>query len=152
MVKVKGWLAGCCSCGAACLLLASCAAPVPDYGAYRHAALGTATAIISSLATAQRVVEVNLRGQNLLAFTDDTVTYAENDANSVNSTFSSREPPDARSAALRHTMGQALSEATDALATLRIAVRADSRSQMVKALTAVGKALRTFHHLQQGLQ
>jgi hypothetical protein len=44
-------------CGGAaagvCLLLAGCAGPVLDYGGYRHAALNTAMAMVSSLAAAQ---------------------------------------------------------------------------------------------------
>jgi hypothetical protein len=135
-----------------CLLLAACAAPVPDYGAYRHAASMTATAMVSSLASAELAVQVELRGGNLLAFTDDNVTYAENDASSVNSTFSSRQPPDARSGALRQKMEQALSGATSALATLRITVRGGNRAQIIKALMAVTKALQSFSRLQQELQ
>jgi hypothetical protein len=108
--------------------------------------------MISNLATAQLAVQVNLDGKSLLAFADDTVTFAENDANSVDSTFSSREPPDARSAALRQRMDQALSQATSALATLRITVRAGDRARMIQALAAVGKSLQAFRHLQQELQ
>jgi hypothetical protein len=125
---------------------------VPDYGAYRHAALSTATAMISSLAAAELTVQNDLRGGNLFAFTDDSVTNAESDADSVNSTFGSRQPPDARSLALSQKMNQALSEATSALSSLRVAVRQDNRQQMIKALTAVSKALRVFRGLQQSLQ
>jgi hypothetical protein len=140
-------------CGAAiCVLLAGCAAPVLGSGGYRHAAYQTTTAMISNLATARLAVQVDLGGRSLLAFADDTVTFAENDANSVDSTFSSREPPDASSAALRQRMDQALSEATSALATLRITVRAGDRARMVRALAAVDQSLRTFRHLQQELQ
>jgi hypothetical protein len=112
----------------------------------------TATAMVSSLASAELAVQVELRGGNLLAFTDDNVTYAENDANSVNSTFSSRQPPDARSGALRQKMEQALSGATSALATLRITVRGGNQAQIIKALMAVTKALQSFSRLQQELQ
>jgi hypothetical protein len=137
---------------AACLLLAAWAGPVPDYGAYRHAALSTATAMISSLATAELAVQNDLRGRNLFAFTDDTVTNAENDAGSVNSTFGSRQPPDGRSLALSQRMDQALSQGTSALSSLRIAVRQNNRQQMITALAAVGKALRLFRGLQAALQ
>ena len=77
----------------ACPLLSACAGPVPDYGAYRHAALNTAMAMVSSLASAQLVAELGLRGSSFPAFTDNSITEAENDADSVNSTFSSRQPP-----------------------------------------------------------
>ncbi len=137
---------------AGCLLLGSCAGPVPDYGAYRHAALSTATAMISSLSTAELAVQNDLRGENLLAFTDDSVTNAENDADSVNSTFGSRQPPDTRSLALSQRMDQALSQGTSALSSLRVAVRQNNRQQMIKTLAAVGKALRLFRGLQAALQ
>jgi hypothetical protein len=150
-VRAKGLLVA--GCGAVvCALLAGCAAPVLGYDGYRHAAYQTTSAMISNLATAQLAVQVNLDGKSLLAFADDTVTFAENDANSVDSTFSSREPPDARSAALRQRMDQALSQATSALATLRITVRAGDRARMIQALAAVGKSLQAFRHLQQELQ
>lgn len=152
MVQVDRCLACLGAAVAACVLLVACAGPVPDYGAYRHAALSTATAMISSLAAAELTVQNDLRGGNLFAFTDDSVTNAESDADSVNSTFGSRQPPDARSLALSQKMNQALSEATSALSSLRVAVRQDNRQQMIKALTAVSKALRVFRGLQQSLQ
>jgi hypothetical protein len=49
-------------------------------------------------------------------------------------------------------MDQALSQATSALATLRITVRAGDRARMIQALAAVGKSLQAFRHLQQELQ
>lgn len=137
---------------AACLLLGSCAAPVPSYDAYRHAALSTATAMISSLATAKLAAQNDLVAKSLFSFTDDNVTNAENDANSVSSTFGSRQPPGPGSMPLSQKMSQALSQATSALSSLRIAVRTGSRPQILQALTAVNKALRVFRGLQTGLQ
>ena len=133
-------------------LLAACAGPVPDYGAYRHAALNTAMAIASDLASAQLAAELGLRGNSFPALTDGGITDAENDADSVNSTFSSRQPPDARSDALRQKMDQALSDATSALTDLRVAVRMDDRAQVRKALAEVAKSVKTFNDLQQELQ
>src|SRR5690242_3422906 len=135
-----------------CLLLIACAAPVPDERAYRHAALQTSMAMVSALASAQLAAGLGLRGSSFPAFTDGNVTNAENDADSVNSTFSSRQPPDARSNALRQTMLQALSDGTSALTDLRVAVRIDDRAQVRKALAEVGKSLKTFDDLQQELQ
>ena len=143
-------------CGGAaagiCLLLAGCAGPVLDYGAYRHAALNTAMAMVSSLAAAQLAVQDDLRGRNLLAFTDESVTNAENDADSVDSTFGSRQPVGPGSRALSQKMDQALSQGTSALSSLRVAVRQNDRRQMIKALAGVRQALRLFRGLQQSLQ
>lgn len=137
---------------ASCLLLAACAGPVPDDGAYRHAALQTSMAMVSALASGQLAAQLSLRGKSFSAFTDGNVTSAENDADSVNSTFSSRQPPDARSDVLRVTMLQALSDGTSALTDLRVAVRMEDRAQVRKALAEVGKSLNTFNRLQQELQ
>jgi hypothetical protein len=135
-----------------CLLSAACAAPVPDGGAYRHAALETAMAMVSDLASAQLAAGLGLRGDSFPAFTDGNVTDAENDANSVNSTFGSRQPPDARSDALRQKMLQALSDGTSALTDLRVAVRMGDRAQVRKALAEVGRSVKTFDAFQQELQ
>jgi hypothetical protein len=135
-----------------CPLIAACAGPVPDDGAYRHAALQTATAVVSDLASAQLAARLGLRGSSFPAFTDGTVTDAENDAGSVSSAFGSRQPPDARSDALRQTMMRALSDATSALTGLRVAVRMDDRAQVRKALAEVGRSRKIFNDLQQELQ
>ena len=151
MVKMWRRLA-CVATLGSCLLLAACAGPVPDDGAYRHAALLTSSAMVSALASAQLAAGLGLRGSSFPAFTDGNVTNAENDADSVNSTFSSRQPPDARSDALRQKMLQALSDGTSALTDLRVAVRMGDRAQVRKALAEVGKSLKTFNALQQELQ
>ena len=135
-----------------CLLLVACAGPVPDEGAYRHAALQTSMAMVSALASGQLAAQLGLRGNSFSPFTDGTVTDAENDAGSVNSTFSSRQPPDDRSDALRQKMLQALSDGTSALTDLRVAVRMGDRAQVRRALAEVGKSLKTFDALQQELQ
>jgi hypothetical protein len=151
MVEMWRWVA-CVAVLGSCLLPAACAGPVPDDGAYRHAALQTSMAMVSALASAQLAAGLGLRGSSFPAFTDGNVTNAENDADSVNSTFSSRQPPDARSGALRQTMLQALSDGTSALSDLRVAVRMDDRAQVRKALAEVGKSRKTFNRLQQELQ
>jgi len=106
----------------------------------------------SDLASGQLAAQLGLQGKSFSAFTDENVTNAENDADSVNSTFGSRQPPDARSDALRQTMAQALSDGTSALTDLRVAVRRENPAQVRKALAEVGNSLKTFNHLQQELQ
>jgi hypothetical protein len=144
--------AACVVAFSSCVLLTACAAPVPDDGAYRHAALQTSMAMVSALASGQLAAQTGLRGNSFSPFTDGNVTNAENDADSVNSTFTSRQPPDARSDALRQKMSQALSDGTSALTDLRVAVRMGDRTQVRKALAEVGKSLKTFGSLQQELQ
>lgn len=133
-------------------MLGACAAPVPSYPAYRHAALITATAMVSNLAAAELSARMELRGDNLFGFADDNVTNAENDANSVSSTFGSRQPPDARSMALEQKMSKAISQATSALSSLRIALRQGSQAGLKSAMAAVAKALHQFLLLQQVLR
>jgi hypothetical protein len=109
-------------------------------------------AVVSDLASAQLAARLGLRGQSFPAFTDGNITDAEDDADSVNSTFGSRQPPDSRSDALSQKMLQALSDATSALTDLRIAVRMDDRKQVTKALAEVGGVLRHVEDIQQELQ
>ena len=109
-------------------------------------------AMASDLASARLAAQIGLRGKSFPTFTDGNVTDAENDADSVSSTFSSRQPPDARSGALRQTMDQALSDATSALTDLRVAVRMEDPVQVRQALAEVGKSLKTFSDLQQDLR
>jgi hypothetical protein len=108
--------------------------------------------VVSDLASAQLAARLGLRGQSFPAFTDGNVTDAENDADSVDSTFGSRQPPDSRSDVLRQKMLQALSDASSALTDLRVAVRMDDPAQVRKALVEVGNSLKTFNHLQRELQ
>jgi hypothetical protein len=54
--------------------------------------------------------------------------------------------------ALYQKVSQALSQATSALSSLRIAVRTGSRPRILQALTAVNKALRAFRGLRGSLQ
>ena len=151
MVEVW-WRLACVAVLGSCLLLAACAGPVPDDGAYRHAALQTSTAMVSDLASGQLAAQLGLRGSSFPAFTDGNVTDAENDAESVNSTFSSRQPPDARSDVLRQKMSQALSDATSALTDLRVAVRMDDLAQVIRALGEVRQSRKQFAAIEQALQ
>jgi hypothetical protein len=146
------WRLACVVVLGSCLLLAACAGPVPDEGAYRHAALRTAMAMVSDLASARLAAGLGLRGSSFPAFTDGIVTDAENDAGSVNSTFGSRQPPGARSGVLRQKMLQALSGGTSALTDLRVAVRMKDRARVRKALAEVGTSLKIFGGLQRELQ
>ena len=109
-------------------------------------------AMASDLASARLAAQIGLRGKSFPTFTDGNVTDAENDADSVNSTFTSRQPPDAGSGALRQKMLQDLSDGTSALTDLRVAVRMDDPAAVRKALAEVGKSLKTFNHLQQDLR
>lgn len=134
-----------------CLPLAACAGPVPDEGAYRHAALQTSMAMVSDLVSGQLAAQLGLRGSSFPAFTDGNVTDAENDADSVDSTFGSRQPPDAvRRAAAEDAAGPVRRH--QRTHDLRVAVRIEDRPQVRKALGEVGKSLKTFNDLQQELQ
>lgn len=57
------WRLACVAVLGSCLLLAACAGPVPDDGAYRHAALQTSMAMVSDLASAQLAARLGLQGQ-----------------------------------------------------------------------------------------
>jgi hypothetical protein len=149
VVTTSRWLAGrlLLSC-----VTAGCAAPVPSYDAYRQAALSTATSMAGDLASGRLAASIGLRSRAWSAFTDDSVTEAENDADSVSSVFTSRQPPDGSSRQLSGRVSAALSAATSALTSLRIAVRSENHDQVRRALAAVNRALRKFEHLMTALR
>jgi hypothetical protein len=137
----------------ACVLAGGCAAPVPSYDAYRHAALITATSMAGDLASAGLAARLGLRGMAWSAFVSDNVTNAENDADAVSSVFTSRQPPPGPSSArLAHRLSADLSAATTALTSLRVAVRHEDVAQVRRALTAVARLQRRFLRLEQELQ
>jgi hypothetical protein len=112
----------------------------------------TATAMVSDLASARLAAGLGLRGRSFPALTDGSVTDAENDADSVSSTFGSRQPPGPGSDALRRRLTAALTDGTGALTDLRVAVRLGSRAQAVRALAEVSSAERRFEGLERELQ
>jgi hypothetical protein len=121
---------------AAALTASACTTPEGDASMYRDEALSTLSAAQSSVVTVQIVLTTRLRDRIFGRAADDAVSTAETSLSSTAGTFEGLQPP-RRADAVRRQATQLLSDAEDAVAAARIAVRRDDRSQMRQALVAV---------------
>jgi hypothetical protein len=126
---------------------AACAEPSGGFGDYESKVHETATDVVSAVATAQLAAEQFLHDRATQAFTDVNVTNAEKDADSDQSTLDSRQPPDARSDALKNKVDDILQQATSTLTDLRVAVRRNDRAGIVSALKELAKPLEQLQGL-----
>jgi hypothetical protein len=122
--------------GATVLTASACATPEGDRSMYREEALSTLSAAQSSVVTVQIVLSTRLRDRTFGRAADDAVSTAETSLSSTAGTFEGLQPPRG-SDAVRQRATQLLSDAEDAVAAARIAVRRDDRPQMRQALDAV---------------
>jgi hypothetical protein len=79
--------------------------------------------MVSELRTAYLVTGAQLEGDTWWRYTDVVVTDSEAAAATIESTFTSRQPPSPTSEKLYERTSKALSEAADLVTDLRIAVR-----------------------------
>jgi hypothetical protein len=135
--RAAAMLAGLCTA----LVAAGCASPSPSYPDYRGKVQQTATAMISAVATGQLAAGLLVAGRSTGTFTDAVVTDAEKDADSAQTALDSRQPPDARSIALKQQADQAVQSAVTGLTDLRIAVRRDDIPGIRRADAELAKVL-----------
>jgi hypothetical protein len=121
---------------AAALTASACATPEGDPSMYRDEAVSTLSAAQSEVVTVQIVLTTRLRDKIFGRAADDAVSTAETSLNSTAGTFEALQPPRGADA-VRQQATQLLSDAEDAVAAARIAVRRDDRAQMRQALDAV---------------
>jgi hypothetical protein len=121
---------------AAALTTSACATPEGNPSMYRDEALSTLSAAQSEVATVQIVLVTRLRDRIFGRAADDAVSTAETSLSSTAGTFEALQPPRGADA-VRQQATQLLSDAEDAVAAARIAVRRDDRAQMREALDAV---------------
>jgi hypothetical protein len=125
---------------AALAMTAGCAEPSDSYSDYQSKVHETAVALISAVATGQLAAGQLVAGKSTGSFTDAVVTDAEKDADSVQTTLDSRQPPDTRSIALKNQADQAIQSAVTGLADLRIAVRRGDVNGIRQARAELAKA------------
>jgi hypothetical protein len=121
---------------AAALTAAACTTPEGDPSMYRDEAVSTLSAAQSSVVTVQIVLTTRLQDRTFGRAADDAVSTAETSLSSTAGTFEGLQPPRGADAVRQHAT-QLLSDAEDAVAAARIAVRRDDRAQMRQALDAV---------------
>jgi hypothetical protein len=118
---------------------AGCAGPTVTDGGYRAKTAGMCGDISSSLATAKLAVSLDLKGRMALALTDESVSQAESDASSSESSWESRQPPSDAMLALHDQISGPAQDAVSALQALRIAVRRGDFDAIRTALGGLDK-------------
>jgi len=131
----------------AALLLVSCAGPTVTADQYRAKVAQTAKAMNSIVVTAQHAARLDLDGKMLHTVTDTVVSDAEQDADSVQTTIESRQPPDDESDQLRQQVEQPLQQAASLLTDLRIAVRDNDHGKQRATADALAEPLAAFEQL-----
>jgi hypothetical protein len=121
---------------AAALTVSACATPEGDPSMYRDEAVSTLSAAQSSVVTVRIVLTTRLRDRTFGRAADDAVSTEESSLSSTAGTFEALQPPRGADA-VRQQATQLLSDAEDAVAAARIAVRRDDRAEMRQALDAV---------------
>ncbi|GHF32519.1 hypothetical protein FHX82_005153 [Amycolatopsis bartoniae] len=127
----------------------SCAGPTVTSGQYRAKVAQTAKAMTGIIVTAQHAARLDLDGRMLHTVTDAVVSDAEQDADSVRTTISSRQPPDTASDRLREQVDQPVEQAVRLLTDLRIAVRRDDDRAQRTAADALAGPLAAFDRLSE---
>src|SRR3954454_19810141 len=121
---------------AAALMASAGATPEGDPALYHDEAVSTLSAAHSSVETVRITLVTRLRDRNFARATDDAVSTAEASLTSTAGTFEGLQPPRGADA-VRRQATRLLSDAEDAVAAARIAVRRDDPAQMRQALAAV---------------
>jgi hypothetical protein len=141
------WLA---ALAGALVLLGACTSyvgPTRTAEDYALKASSTADAALSAVRTASLVADAADRDRAFGPFVAVALADAEAAASGAASTFESLQPPGPSSDALRDELGPLLTEATDALASLRISARRGDRDALAAqaaALPAIADGLAAF--------
>lgn len=121
-------------------LLAGCVGPTVTDGGYRAKTSGALQDISSALATAKLTMSLERDGRMTLALTDTSVSEAESDASSAQSSWESRQPPTDAALKLHDDVEQPMQDAVSALQDLRIAARRNDQKGVAKALDDIDHA------------
>jgi hypothetical protein len=104
---------------------------------YRNKVADTAREISAAIASARMGTQLDLDGRMAFAWTDQTVSDAEADAESAASALASRQPPTDAALRLYQQASKPIQDAVDALRALRIAVRRGDKAAIRDALSGL---------------
>lgn len=130
------------------LVLGGCVSPAINADGYRGKVSQSAKKMVGLINSARLAVRLDLDGRMLHTVTDNVVTDAETDANSVLTSLDSVQPPDRGSIQLRSDADDVLQQAASQLADLRIAVRRRDQADMRSTADDLAKTLAGVQHLQ----
>jgi|tagenome__1003787_1003787.scaffolds.fasta_scaffold20790103_2 hypothetical protein len=129
--------------------VSGCVTPARNQTQYRGKASAALQAAGSNVATGLLAVRQDREDKVLPTYADEVVSAAETSMGSVSASFGSVQPPDAASAALRDTVGDALTAAEDALGHARIAVRSGRSAALAASEQELRSAQQALDKLEQ---
>ena len=127
-----------------------CVTPATGAGTYRAKARSSVQAAISETETTRITLQNLERGRIFDPTADEIVTANETALGSIAATFGSVQPP-AGNDRLRDETAQLLSDAEDAVAAARIAVRRSDTAGIQDALTDVQKVAKQLEQAEKDL-
>jgi hypothetical protein len=128
----------------------SCVAPAGTTSKYLGKAGHTAEDALSQLETARLSVESSLRGRILHPYLETTLSSAEDNFSSIQTTFDSIQPPDSEQAdKVRDKLDQVLTDGADGLAQLRIAVRRNDTRQLSATNASLEDVVKRLNSLSE---
>ena len=131
------------------LVLCGCVSPAVNADGYRGKVSQSAKKMVGLINSAGLAARLDLDGRMLHTVTDNVVTDAERDAQSVLTSLGSVQPPDQASITLRNASDDVLQQAASQLSDLRIAVRRRDQHAMQSSLADLDKTLTAVQHLQE---
>ncbi len=134
----------------AAVVLAGCVTPATGAGTYRAKARSSVQAAISETETARITLQGLERGRIFDPTADVIVTGNETAIGSIAATFGSVQPPSGNDR-LRDETGQLLSDAEDAVAAARIAVRRSDPADIQDALRDLQKVTKQLENAEKAL-
>jgi hypothetical protein len=136
---------------ATALLLAGCVSPAVNGSGYRGKVQNSAKKMVGIIDSAQLAASLDVDRRMISQVTDDVVSKAETDAQSVLASLDSVQPPDDPAIGLRSRADDVLQPAASELANLRIAVRRQDRATMRSTVAELGRTLRKVQQLQDSV-
>lgn len=133
-----------------CFLLAGCVTPATGADSYHDKASTSVRAAASEVATAQLAVRLMRRDRIQKAYADETVTASETALGAIGNAFGSVQPP-AGDDKLRDDVSNLVSDAEDAVAHARIAVRRGDPSDLADAAQELTKSASDLSKAQKAL-
>jgi hypothetical protein len=131
-------------------VLTGCAGPTVSESALNSQAERSTQAAVSELRTVSLATKVQLDGDAWWSYTDEIVTASEKTVGTVESTFTSRQPPTRATDRVYDKTSTALAAASDLVTRMRIAVRRHDEPEvsslrqripdLVAQLTSAGRA------------
>lgn len=130
-------------------LLTGCAGPTIRDEAVYNQSEKSATAMVSELRTVLVATTAQLDDRTWWRFADVVVTDAETSATSIESTFTSRQPPSLSSNRIYEDTSTALSDAAELITEMRVALRQKDTATMEQLRPKIAKAASDLESLEK---